>query len=166
MGKMHLALSENGLAALKKLNKGVDESIDPIEANLVALLGFNSMDPNQEIEALNMSLASETGWLNNLLTREEPPAPKAVKEISPKKKKKGDDGKGNPGGGTPSVDDSWNKPSGGSNGGAATPTSAPTVKNDDWGTSSSGNSDWGGSSSGGSDWGGSSSGKSTSNDGW
>ena len=166
MGKMHLALSENGLAALKKLNKDVDENIEPIEANLVALLGFNSMDPNQEIEALNMSLASETGWLNNLLTRAEPPAPKAVREKPSKNKKNGDDGKGNPGGGTPVVDDSWNKPSGGSSGGAATPTSTPTVKSDDWGSTSSGNSDWGGSSSSGSDWGGSSSGTSTSNDGW
>ena len=164
MGKMHLALSESGLAGLKKLNKGLDEEVPPIEANLVALLGFNSMDPNQEIEALNMSLASETGWLNNLLTRAEPPVGKAATTKADKKKKNKKDGDTD--GGTPAFDDSWNKPSGGSGGAGAAPTSTPTVKSDDWGSTSTGNSDWGGSSSGGSDWGGSSSGKSTSNDGW
>lgn len=164
MGKMHLALSESGLAALKKLNKGMDENIEMIEANLVALLGFNSMDPNQEIEALNMSLSSETGWLNNLLNKPEPPAPKPVKTKQPKNKK--DKGQGEPGGGTPAVDDSWNKPSGGAGGGAAAPTSTPSVKSDDWGSTSAGNSDWGSSSSGGTDWGSSSGGTSTSNDGW
>jgi hypothetical protein len=164
MGKMHLALSENGLAALKKLNKGADEKIEPIEANLVALLGFNSADPNQEIEALNMKLASESGWLNNLLTRPEPPVAKSVTEKVRKQKKNKDEG--DTGGGTSVVDDSWNNPSGGFGGGTATPTAAPKVKSDDWGSTSTGNSDWGSSPSSGSDWGSSSGGTSTSNDGW
>jgi hypothetical protein len=164
MGKMHLALSENGLAALKKLNKGADEKIEPIEANLVALLGFNSADPNQEIEALNMKLASEAGWLNNLLTRPEPPVAKSVTEKVRKQKKNKDEG--DTGGGTSVVDDSWNNPSGGFGGGTATPTAAPKVKSDDWGSTSTGNSDWGSSPSSGSDWGSSSGGTSTSNDGW
>jgi hypothetical protein len=164
MGKMHLALSESGLADLKKLNKGVDTEVPAIEANLVALLGFNSMDPNQEIETLNMSLASETGWLNNLLTRSEPPVAKS-REIKPSKKK--DKNEGDSGGGAAvSFDDSWNKPSGNSGGAGAAPSSAPKTVNDDWGSTSTGSSDWGGSSSGGSDWGGSSGGTSKSNDGW
>ena len=142
----------------------MDDNIDPIEANLVALLGFNSMDPNQEIEALNMSLASETGWLNNLLNKPEPPAPKPVKTNEPGNKR--DKGQGEPGGGTPALDDSWNKPSGGAGGGATTPTATPSVKSDDWGSTSTGNSDWGSSSSGGTDWGSSSGGTSKNNDGW
>jgi hypothetical protein len=164
MGKMHLALSESGLASLKKLNKGLDEEVPPIEANLVALLGFNSMDPNQEIEALNMSLASETGWLNNLLTRTEPAVPKAGTKKGGTKDKGSDEG--DSGGGTSAFDDSWDKPSGSSGGAGAIPSAAPKVKNDDWGSTSTGNSDWGSSSSGGSDWGSSSSGSGKSNDGW
>ena len=166
-GKMHLTLSENGLSALKKQNQGIEMADQQVEANLIAVMGFTSMDPNQEIETLNMALASQTGWLDKLLNLPEPVGLVPVKEKK-SKKSKGDDGSsGIVGGGEPVSPDDWGSPS---NSSSKTTSGAPVVNkpagNDDgWGSASSAKDDWG-SSSGNTDWGSASGGKSTSNDGW
>ena len=163
-GKMHLALSESGLAALKKQNQGIETADQLIEANLVTVMGFTSMDPNQEIESLNMSLASQTGWLDKLLKL---PEPIAVAPVKPKKikKSKGDDGTaGTVGGGAPVEPDDWGSPSSAPKAAPGTPAAAKPAA-DDWGSASPAKDDWG-TTSGNTDWGSSSGGKSTSNDGW
>jgi hypothetical protein len=166
-GKMHLALSESGLSALKKQNQGIETAGQLIEANLITVMGFTSMDPNQEIESLNMSLASQTGWLDKLLKLPEPVAlaPAKQKKV---KKSKGDDGtSGNVGGGAPVEPDDWGSPSTSApKASPGTPAAAkPASSGDDWGSASPGKDDWG-TPSGNTDWGSSSGGKSTSNDGW
>ena len=164
-GKMHLALSESGLAALKKQNQGIETADQLIEANLITVMGFTSMDPNQEIESLNMALASQTGWLDKLLKL---PEPVALAPVKPKKvkKSKGDDGTaGTVGGGAPVEPDDWGSPS--SSAPKASPGTPAAAKPaaDDWGSASPAKDDWG-TTSGNTDWGSSSGGKSTSNDGW
>ena len=166
-GKMHLALSETGLAALKKQNQGLETADQLIEANLIGVMGFTSMDPNQEIESLNMALASQTGWLDKLLKLPEPVAPTPVKEKKVKKSK-GDDGTaGTIGGGAPVEPDDWGSPSSSApKASPGTPAAAkPAASGDDWGSASPAKDDWG-TPSGNTDWGSSSGGKSTSNDGW
>ncbi len=164
-GKMHLALSESGLAALKKQNQGIETADQLIEANLITVMGFTSMDPNQEIESLNMSLASQTGWLDKLLKLAEPVA---VAPVKPKKvkKSKGDDGTaGTIGGGAPVEPDDWGSPSSSAPKAAPGTPAAAKPAADDWGSASPAKDDWG-TTSGNIDWGSSSGGKSTSNDGW
>ena len=164
-GKMHLTLSEGALDALKKQNQGIDSAGTEVEANLITVLGFTSMDPNQEIETLNMSLASQTGWIDKLLRLPEPQSvkPKKVKKTKQKK------GKIEPPQPDPIDDvsaDDWGTSSGGSG-------SKPSSGGSDWETSSggsgskpnSGGSDWG-TSSGGSDWGSTNGKPSTNSDDW
>ena len=125
------------------------------------------MDPNQEIETLNMALASQTGWLDKLLNLPEPVALVPVKEKK-SKKSKGDDGSsGIVGGGEPVSPDDWGSPSNSSSKSTsgAPVANKPAGNDDGWGSASSAKDDWG-SSSGNTDWGSASGGKSTSNDGW
>jgi len=165
-GKMHLALSESGLAALKKQNQGIETAGEVVEANLIGVMGFTSMDPNQEIESLNMALASQTGWLDKLLNLPEPVAPSPVKEKKVKKSK-GDDGtSGTVGGGSPVAPDDWGSPSSEPKASPGTPAAAkPATSDDGWGNAGPAKDDWG-TTPGNTDWGSSSGGKSTSNDGW
>jgi len=165
-GKMHLALSESGLAALKKQNQGIETAGQLVEANLIGVMGFTSMDPNQEIESLNMALASQTGWLDKLLNLPEPVAPSPVKEKKVKKSK-GDDGTaGTVGGGSPVAPDDWGSPSSAPEASPGNPAAAkPATSDDGWGNAGPAKDDWG-STPGNTDWGSSSGGKGTSNDGW
>ena len=87
-GKMHIALSEASLAALKQQNQGKTDSPGQVEANLVTLMTFTSMDPNQEVDSLNMKLSAQTGWLDKLLKLPEPPAPEMPKKVKTNKGKK------------------------------------------------------------------------------
>lgn len=166
-GKMHLALSESGLSALKKQNQDIETADQLIEANLVTVMGFTSMDPNQEIESLNMSLASQTGWIDKLLKLPEPAALAQVKQKKIKKSKGEDGTAGTVGGGAPVEPDDWGSPS--SSAPKASPGAPagakPASLGDDWGGASPAKDDWG-TPSGNTDWGSSSGGKSTSNDGW
>lgn len=166
-GKMHLALSENALSTLKRQNQGIEMADQQVEANLIAVMGFTSMDPNQEIETLNLALASQTGWLDKLLKLPEPVAPKPVKDKKTKKPKGDDGSSGTVGGGEPVSPDDWGSPSTSSpKATSGTPAAnKPATQDDGWGGASSAKDDWG-SSSGNTDWGSSSGSKKTSNDGW
>ena len=166
-GKMHLAISESGLSALKKQNQGIEAADQQVEANLVAVMGFTSLDPNQEIESLNMVLSSQTGWLDKLLKL---PEPITASPSKPKKVKKSRDGDGDGGlsnVGAPVAPDDWGSPSGAvSNAAPLNPNQDNPAGNDvGWGTTSPAKDDWG-TSSGNTDWGSSGGSKNTSNDGW
>ena len=162
-GMFYLTLSESSLASLKKQNSGIEENMDQVEADLISIIGFRSMDPNQDIEALNMKLGTQSGWLDRLLKISEP-AP-----IVEKPAKRGKKSKEIPA--TPAVstsNDDWGMTSSNVASVDKSPESKkikPTPNADDWGTSSSGGgTDWGSTSSG-DDWGNPSSG-SKGNDGW
>ena len=148
---MHLTLSESALAALKAMNQTGDAPDFPIEGNITGLLNFNSADPVTQVNALNLKLSTDAGWLNNLLKIEDmPTAPiEASKAVTgsdwDQTPKSGDDGWG-----TSSAPTSTSKPS--------TQSTTP-VSNDGWGSSTtSSNDDWGttgnsgGSSSKNDDW--------------
>jgi hypothetical protein len=163
-GKMHLALSESALAAIKKQNQGVESDNQTIEASLVAVMGFSSLDPNQEIETLNMALSSQTGWLDKLLKYADPISAKPLKKKNAKKSK-GDEGtSGIVGGGAPNAPDDWGPPSSMNTPGAGAHVT-PHAADDGWGTTSASKDDWG-SKSGNTDWDSSSGHGSTSNESW
>lgn len=133
---MHLTLSETALASLKAMNQTGDAPDFPIEGNITGLLNFNSADPVTQVNALNLKLSTEAGWLNNLLKIEEMP-------INPTE------------GGAATAGGGWDQPSKPSDDGwgatsTTTTTSRPsaagssTVSNDGWGSSTtSSNDDWG-----------------------
>lgn len=145
---MHLTLSETALASLKAMSQSGDAPDFPIEGNVTGLLNFNSADPVTQVNALNLKLSTEAGWLNNLLKIEDMPT--------------------NPiEGGVPAAGGGWDQPSKPSDDGwgATSTTSKPsaaassTVSNDGWGSSnSSSNDDWGTSGNTGS--------SSSKNDDW
>jgi hypothetical protein len=133
---MHLTLSETALASLKAMNQTGDAPDFPIEGNITGLLNFNRADPVTQVNALNLKLSTEAGWLNNLLKIEEMP-------INPTE------------GGAATAGGGWDQPSKPSDDGwgatsTTTTTSRPsaagssTVSNDGWGSSTtSSNDDWG-----------------------
>jgi hypothetical protein len=147
---MHLTLSESALASLKAMNQTGDAPDFPIEGNITGLLNFNSADPVTQVNALNLKLSTDAGWLNNLLKIEDMPAT----ETPP----------------PPSIGGDWDQPSKPSDdgwGSSSTPAStskpsapsATPVSNDGWGSSTtSSNDDWGTT--------GSSGGSSSKNDDW
>ena len=137
---MHLTLSEGALAALKAMNQSGEAPHFPIEGNVTGLLNFNSADPLTQVNALNLKLSTDAGWLNNLLKIEDLPATTIVGGPIPK-------------------DDEWGASS------TTTSTSKPSeqgstsVSSDGWGDSTtSSNNDWGTSGDTGS--------SSTKNDDW
>ena len=133
---MHLTLSETALAALKAMNQTGDAPDFPIEGNITGLLNFNSADPVTQVNALNLKLSTDAGWLNNLLKIEDMPA-------APTK------------GGSAATGSDWDQPTKPSDDGwgassATTSTSKPstqgstTTSSDEWGGSTtSSNDDWG-----------------------
>jgi hypothetical protein len=133
---MHLTLSESALAALKAMNQTGDAPDFPIEGNMTGLLNFNSADPVTQVNALNLKLSTEAGWLNNLLKIEDMP----VTPTDGGKPVTGSDWEHT----TKPGDDGWGTSS------TPAPTSKPTaqgttsVSNDGWGSSTtSSNDDWG-----------------------
>jgi hypothetical protein len=137
---MHLTLSEGALAALKAMNQSGEAPDSPIEGNVTGLLNFNSADPLTQVNALNLKLSTDAGWLNNLLKIEDLPADPIDGGPIPK-------------------DDEWGASS------TTTSTSKPSeqgstsVSSDGWGDSTtSSNNDWGTSGDTGS--------SSTKNDDW
>ena len=147
---MHLTLSETALAALKKQNQTGDQPEFPIEANLTGLLNFSGIDPVTQVNALNMKLSTETGWLNEILKLEEPTEPKQKKVKEKKNKKAQPEVQTQP---VVATDDWGITPSSTSSNTSSTGTStSPSVKNTDdgWGNStSSGSDDWGSSGTSG-----------------
>jgi hypothetical protein len=147
---MHLTLSESALASLKAMNQTGDAPDFPIEGNITGLLNFNSADPVTQVNALNLKLSTDAGWLNNLLKIEDMPATETPPPASTggdwdQPSKPSDDGWG-----SSSTPASTSKPS--------APSATP-VSNDGWGSStSSSNDDWGTT--------GSSGGSSSKNDDW
>ena len=135
---MHLTLSETALASLKAMNQTGDAPDFPIEGNITGLLNFNSADPVTQVNALNLKLSTDAGWLNNLLKIEDMPASETPPPASTgsdwdQPSKPSDDGWGS--GSTPA---STSKPS------ASSAPSTTPVSNDEWGSStSSSNDDWG-----------------------
>jgi len=133
---MHLTLSETALTALKAMNQTGDAPDFPIEGNITGLLNFNSADPVTQVNALNLKLSTDAGWLNNLLKIEDMPA--APTE-----------------GGSTTTGSDWGQPTKPSDDGwsassATTSTSKPstqgptTTSSDGWGGSTtSSNDDWG-----------------------
>jgi len=137
---MHLTLSEGALAALKAMNQSGEAPDSPIEGNVTGLLNFNSADPLTQVNALNLKLSTDAGWLNNLLKIEDLPAASIDGDPTP-------------------IDDGWGASS------TTTSTSKPneqgstSVSSDGWGDSTtSSNNDWGTSGDTGS--------SSTKNDDW
>jgi hypothetical protein len=132
---MHLTLSETALASLKAMNQTGDAPDFPIEGNITGLLNFNSADPVTQVNALNLKLSTDAGWLNNLLKIEDMPATETPPPASTgsdwdQPSKPSDDGWG-----SSSTPASTSKPS--------APSTSP-VSNDEWGSStSSSNDDWG-----------------------
>jgi hypothetical protein len=133
---MHLTLSESALAALKAMNQTGDAPNFPIEGNITGLLNFNSADPVTQVNALNLKLSTDAGWLNNLLKIEDMPAT----PVEGGKTATGSDWEQT----TKPDDDGWGASS------TPAPTSKPTaqgttpVSNDGWGSSTtSSNDDWG-----------------------
>jgi len=147
---MHLTLSESALASLKAMNQTGDAPDFPIEGNITGLLNFNSADPVTQVNALNLKLSTDAGWLNNLLKIEDMPATETPPPASTggdwdQPSKPSDDGWG-----SSSTPASTSKPS--------APSATP-VSNDGWGSSTtSSNDDWGTT--------GSSGGSSSKNDDW
>jgi hypothetical protein len=147
---MHLTLSETALASLKAMNQTGDAPDFPIEGNITGLLNFNSADPVTQVNALNLKLSTDAGWLNNLLKIEDMPAtetppPASIGGDWDQPSKPSDDGWG-----SSSTPTSTSKPS--------APSATP-VSNDGWGSSTtSSNDDWGTT--------GSSGGSSSKNDDW
>lgn len=150
---MHLTLSESALASLKVMNQTGDAPDFPIEGNITGLLNFNSADPVTQVNALNLKLSTDAGWLNNLLKIEDMPATDTPPPVSTgsdwdQPSKPSDDGWG-----SSSAPASTSKPS------ASSAPSAAPVSNDGWGSSTtSSNDDWGTT--------GSSGGSSSKNDDW
>jgi hypothetical protein len=150
---MHLTLSESALASLKAMNQTGDAPDFPIEGNITGLLNFNSADPVTQVNALNLKLSTDAGWLNNLLKIEDMPATETPSPVSTgsdwdQPSKPSDDGWG-----SSSTPASTSKPS------ASSAPSATPVSNDGWGSSTtSSNDDWGTT--------GSSGGSSSKNDDW
>jgi hypothetical protein len=147
---MHLTLSESALASLKAMNQTGEAPDFPIEGNITGLLNFNSADPVTQVNALNLKLSTDAGWLNNLLKIEDMPATETPPPASTgsdwnQPSKPSDDGWG-----SSSTPASTSKPS--------APSATP-VSNDGWGSSTtSSNDDWGTT--------GSSGGSSSKNDDW
>jgi hypothetical protein len=137
---MHLTLSEGALAALKAMNQSGDATVFPIEGNVTGLLNFNSADPVTQVNALNLKLSTDAGWLNNLLKIEDLPAAPIDGDPTPI----------NDGWGASSTTTSTSKPNEQSSTGVSSDGwgDSTTSSNDDWGTS--GNT--GGSSSKNDDW--------------
>lgn len=134
---MHVTLSESALTALKAMNQTGDAPDFPIEGTVTGLLNFNGVDPVTQVQALNMKLSTEYGWLNNLLKIEDLPA-----VTNPGTGNGGTDTWGGPSTPTQPQNDGW----------GSTPTVAPTksnaaapkVSDDGWGSSSaSATDDWG-----------------------
>lgn len=135
---MHLTLSESALAALKVMNQTGDAPDFPIEGNMVGLLNFNSADPITQVNALNLKLSTDAGWLNNLLKIEDMPAAPVE-------------------GGKPALGGDWDQPTQQNDDGwgtssptsSATPSkpttqSITTASTDGWGSSTtSSDDDWG-----------------------
>ena len=150
---MHLTLSESALASLKAMNQSGDAPDFPIEGNITGLLNFNSADPVTQVNALNLKLSTDAGWLNNLLKIEDMPATETPPPASTggdwdQPSKPSDDGWG-----SSSTPASTSKPS------ASSAPSATPVSNDGWGSSTaSSNDEWGTT--------GSSGGSSSKNDDW
>jgi hypothetical protein len=133
---MHLTLSETALAALKAMNQTGDASDFPIEGNITGLLNFNSADPVTQVNALNLKLSTDAGWLNNLLKIEDMLANST----------KG--GAAIPGGGldqpTKPIDDGWGTTSAPTSTTKSTAQGSTTTSSDGWGSSTtSSNEDWG-----------------------
>jgi hypothetical protein len=133
---MHLTLSETALAALKAMNQTGDASDFPIEGNITGLLNFNSADPVTQVNALNLKLSTDAGWLNNLLKIEDMLANST----------KG--GAAIPGGGldqpTKPIDDGWGTSSAPTSTTKSTAQGSKTTSSDGWGSSTtSSNEDWG-----------------------
>jgi hypothetical protein len=147
---MHLTLSESALASLKAMNQTGEAPDFPIKGNITGLLNFNSADPVTQVNALNLKLSTDAGWLNNLLKIEDMPATETPPPASTgsdwnQPSKPSDDGWG-----SSSTPASTSKPS--------APSATP-VSNDGWGSSTtSSNDDWGTT--------GSSGGSSSKNDDW
>jgi hypothetical protein len=147
---MHLTLSESALASLKAMNQTGDAPDFPIEGNITGLLNFNSADPVTQVNALNLKLSTDAGWLNNLLKIEDMPAT----ETPPPPSTGGDwDQPSKP------SDDGWGSSSTPASTSKSSAPSATPVSNDGWGSSTtSSNDDWGttgstgGSSSKNDDW--------------
>jgi len=118
------------------MNQTGDAPDFPIEGNITGLLNFNSADPVTQVNALNLKLSTDAGWLNNLLKIEDMPA--APTE-----------------GGSTTTGSDWGQPTKPSDDGwgassATTSTSKPstqgstTTSSDGWGGSTtSSNDDWG-----------------------
>ncbi len=120
------------------MNQTGDAPDFPIEGNITGLLNFNSADPVTQVNALNLKLSTDAGWLNNLLKIEdmpvsETPPPASTGSDWDQPSKPSDDGWG-----SSSTPASTSKPS------ASSAPSTKPVSNDEWGSStSSSNDDWG-----------------------
>jgi hypothetical protein len=132
---MHLTLSETALAALKAMNQTGDVPDLPIEGNITGLLNFNSADPVTQVNALNLKLSTDAGWLNNLLKIEDMPATPM------------EGGAAIPGGWdqpTKPSDDGWGTSSASTSNSSASAGGSTTTSGDGWGSSTtSSNDDWG-----------------------
>ena len=116
------------------------------------------MDPNQEVDSLNMKLSAQTGWLDKLLKLPEPPAPEMPKKVKTNKVKKSQEVS------LPvqQSNDDWGQMTTSTQEiGNSSDSGTQNKPTDSWGTNSN-SSDWGNSSTD-SDWG-SSSGNSSKDD--
>ena len=140
---MHLTLSESALAALKAMNQTGEATDIPIEGLITGLLNFNDADPVTQVNALDLKLSTDSGWLNSLLKIEDLPVTPIEGGLAA----------------TPSG--AWDqpiKPSDDGWGTSSAPTSitkskvqgSTTASSDGWGSVSNSNDDWGTSGDSGS----------------